>query len=67
MQQREKWRIRYCQVLYQLHQSPDIIRIITAARLQWAGHLQRMGKSGVPRIIVGFKRKGNKRVERPKL
>ena len=32
VQQREKWRIRYCRVLHQLHQSPDIIRTITAVR-----------------------------------
>lgn len=29
-----------------------------------AGHLQRMGKSEIPRIIVDFKLKGSKRVER---
>jgi hypothetical protein len=32
MQQREKWRIRYYQVLYQHHQSPDIIGTITVVR-----------------------------------
>ena len=32
-------KIRYNQALYQLYQSPDIIRSIKAASLWWAGHL----------------------------
>jgi hypothetical protein len=34
------------------YSSPNIIRVIKSRRIRWAGHVARMGKSGVYRILV---------------
>jgi hypothetical protein len=40
--------------LHNLYSSPNIIRVIKARRLRWAGHVARMGKGrGVYRVLVG--------------
>jgi hypothetical protein len=46
--------------------SPNIIRMIKARRMRWAGHVARMGeKSNAHRILVG-KREGKRPIGRPR-
>jgi hypothetical protein len=39
--------------LHDLYTSPSIIRIIRSRRMRWAGHVARMGKRNVYRLLVG--------------
>jgi hypothetical protein len=59
--------MRYSQELYQLYWSPNIIRAIKVARLQWAGHIQRMDRSEMPKRIMDCKPEGRRAVGQPKL
>jgi hypothetical protein len=52
--------MRYNQELYQLYHWPDIIRAIKAARLRWAGHIQIMDRSEMPKRIVDCKPEGRR-------
>jgi hypothetical protein len=49
-----EWRRLHNKGLYALYSSPDIIWMIKSRRLEWAGHIARMGKSkGAYRVLVG--------------
>jgi hypothetical protein len=39
--------------LYDLHLSPNIIRVIKSRKMRWAGHLARMGRNGTYGILLG--------------
>jgi hypothetical protein len=39
-----EWRKLHNEELHDLYSSPSIIRIITAMRMRWAGHVARMGE-----------------------
>jgi hypothetical protein len=40
--------------LHNLYSSPNIVRVIKAKRLRWAGHVARMEEGkGVHRVLVG--------------
>jgi hypothetical protein len=40
--------------LHRLYSSSNIVRVIKARRIRWAGHVARMGKGrGVYRVLVG--------------
>ena len=54
VQGKEEWRIWYNQEVYHLYESSDIITMIKAAKLQWAGHLQRIGCNETSRRIMDF-------------
>jgi hypothetical protein len=42
------------EVIHNLYSSPSIIRMIKSRRMQWAGHVARMGeKRNAYRILVG--------------
>jgi hypothetical protein len=41
-----KWKKLRNEELHDLHSSPSIIRIIKVWRMQWAGHVARMGRRG---------------------
>jgi hypothetical protein len=67
-------RIFYVCVLFNVHNeelndlycSPNIVRVITARRLRWAGHVARMGeRRGVYRVMVG-KPEGKRPLGRPR-
>jgi hypothetical protein len=49
-----EWRKLHNEELNDLYCSPNIFRVIKSIRIQWAGHLARMGESrGVYRVLVG--------------
>jgi hypothetical protein len=48
-----------------LYSSPSIIRIIKSRRMMWAGHVARMEKRNVYRLLVG-KPEGNRSLGRPR-
>jgi hypothetical protein len=52
--------------LCDLHSSPNIIRIIKARRMKWAGHVERMREKGnAYRLLVG-KPEGRRPLRRPR-
>jgi hypothetical protein len=62
-----EWRKLHKEELYDLHSSPNIIRVIKQRRMRWAGHVARMGeRRGVFRVLVG-KPEGKRLLGRPKL
>ena len=55
-----EWRKLHNEELNDLYCSPNIIRVIKARRMRWAGHVARMGeRRGVYRVLVG-KSEGNR-------
>jgi hypothetical protein len=38
------WRKLHNDELHNLYSSPDVVKVITARRLRWAGHVARMGE-----------------------
>jgi hypothetical protein len=62
-----EWRRLHNKELYALYSSPNIIRVIRARRLRWAGHVARMAKMGAAyRALVG-KREERRPLGRPRL
>jgi hypothetical protein len=48
------WRKLHNDELQSLYSSPNIVRVIKATRLKWAGHVGRMGEGrGIYRVLVG--------------
>jgi hypothetical protein len=48
------WRKLHNDELHNLYSSPNVVRMIKATRLRWAGHVARMGEGrGVYRVLVG--------------
>jgi hypothetical protein len=48
------WRKLHSVELHNLYSSPNIVRVIKARRLRWAGHVARMEEGrGVYRVLVG--------------
>jgi hypothetical protein len=41
------WRRLHNEELHDLYSSPSIIRMIKSRKMRWAGHVARMGKSGM--------------------
>jgi hypothetical protein len=39
--------------LYDLHSSPNIIRVIKSSKIRWAGRVARTERRGVYRVLVG--------------
>jgi hypothetical protein len=60
------WRKLHDDELHSLCPSPNIIRVIKARRLRWAGHVSRMGEGrGVYRVLVG-RPEGKRPLGRPR-
>jgi len=51
--------------LNDLYSSPNIVRVIKSRRMKWAGHVARMGRGGVYRVLVG-KAEGKRQFGRPR-
>jgi hypothetical protein len=66
IQERER-RIKYNHELYQLCKLHSIVKLINIARLQWAGHLQRMKNTEIPRKLTEWKPEGRRSVGWPRL
>jgi hypothetical protein len=61
----EEWRRLHNKELNDLYSSPNIIPVIKSRRMQWAGHVARMGeKRGAYRILVG-RPEGRRQLGRP--
>jgi hypothetical protein len=50
-----QWRIRYNHELYELHKEPDLVTCIEIRRLHWAGHIQRMENTRIPKKALNAK------------
>jgi hypothetical protein len=60
------WRKLHNEELHGLYSSPDIVRVIKARRMRWAGHVARMGEvRGAYNILVG-RPEGKKPLGRPR-
>jgi hypothetical protein len=60
------WRILHNDELHNLYFSPNIVRVIQARRMRWAGHVARMGEGrGVYRVLVG-RLEGKRPLGRPR-
>jgi hypothetical protein len=61
-----EWRKLHNEELNELYSLPNIVRVVKARRLRWAGHVARMGvERGVHRVLVG-KHAGNRPLGRPR-
>ena len=61
-----EWRRLHNKQFYALYFSPNIIRMIKSRRMEWAGHVVRMGESrGVYKVLVR-KPGGRRPFERPR-
>jgi hypothetical protein len=48
------WRKMHNEELHGLYSSPNIVRVIKARRMRWAGHVARMGEvRGACNILIG--------------
>jgi hypothetical protein len=45
------WRKLHNDELHDLYSTPNIVRVIKARRMRWAGHVARMGKG---EVFTGF-------------
>jgi hypothetical protein len=60
------WRKLHIDELRSLYSSPNIVRVIKARRMRWAGHVARMGVGrGVYRVLVG-RPEGKRPLGRPR-
>jgi hypothetical protein len=61
-----EWRKLHNEELSDLYSLPNILRVVKSRRMQWAGHVARMGEGrGVNRVLVG-KPEGNLPLGRPR-
>jgi hypothetical protein len=61
------WRKLHNDELHSLYSSPNIVRVIKSRRMNWAGHVARMGEGrGVYRVLVG-RPEGKRPLGRPRL
>jgi hypothetical protein len=60
------WRKSLNDELHDLYSSPNIVRVIKARRMRWAGHVVRMGEGrGAYRVLVG-RPEGKRPLVRPR-
>jgi hypothetical protein len=61
-----EWRKLHNEELNDLYSLPNIVRVVKARRMRWAGHVARMGENrGVHRVLVG-KPEGKRPLGRPR-
>jgi hypothetical protein len=66
VQDNGQWRIRYNKELYELYGEPDLVTCIKLKRLQWAGHVQRMEGTRIPKKVFKAKFEGVRSVGKPR-
>jgi hypothetical protein len=60
------WRKLHNEELHGLYSSPNIVRVIKARRMRWAGHVERMGEvRGAYNMLVG-RAEGRRPLGRPR-
>ena len=63
----QTWRIRYNNELYNIYKAPKLSEHIRLNRLKWAGHVQRMPSSRVPKRVLEGHPGGRRKIGRPRL
>ena len=62
----EEWRKLHNEELNDLYSSPNIIRVTKSRKVEWVGHVARMGESrGLYRVLV-VKPEGKRQLGRPR-
>jgi hypothetical protein len=61
-----QWRIQYNHEVYELHKEPDLVTCNKIRRLHWAGHIQRMENTSIPKKALNAKFGGTRTVGRPR-
>ena len=65
-QETQEWRRRHNWELREKTKQPHISQIVKGRRMQWAGHLARMGNERVPKKILLAQLDGRRPVGRPR-
>lgn len=60
------WRIRSNNEINDLIENEDLVRFIKAQRIKWAGHVQRMEETRMPKILLNGKPGGRREAGRPR-
>lgn len=60
------WRIRSNAEIHALYNSPDILTFLRAKRLQWVGHVHRMGEDRTARAVWSATPSGRRPIGRPR-
>jgi hypothetical protein len=60
-----EWRKLHYEELNDLYSSPSIVWVIKSRRMRWAGHVSRMGRGDVYRVLMG-KPEGKRLLGRPR-
>jgi hypothetical protein len=61
----ELWRKLHNDELHSLYSSQNIVRVIKSRRMRWAGHVARMGRRAIYRVLVG-RPEGKRPLGRPR-
>jgi hypothetical protein len=67
IKQDEQWGIRNNEEIDEILKKEDIVRFITARRVDWLGHVERMDANRMPRKILYEKIYTKRAIGRPKL
>jgi hypothetical protein len=65
--EKEGWRIKYNNELYDLNKNPEIVKTVKLGRLRWLGHLIRANEISPCRKLTFSKPEGTRRAGRPSL
>jgi hypothetical protein len=60
------WGIRNNMEIDKLIEGADIVRVIKVQRIQWLGHIQRMGRARPTRKLLDWRHVGTRPVGRPR-
>lgn len=60
------WRIRTNAEINELIGNADIVRFIKSQRIRWAGHVQRMAETSIPKKLLNGKMNGTRNTGRPR-
>jgi hypothetical protein len=61
------WRIRYNNEMCKLMGREDIVRFITAQRIQWLSHVERVDETAMPKRVLNVKLYATRRIGRPRI